>query len=396
MKKIKLLVSFFIWFWAKNKVQCFISMTSYKIHSIKNNKKLSFIIEWDDAEKIKENISQDGYIVLTIEQLQEEKNKIPRFIFEWLKENKSRIQGKVDAIDIFSAYEILRDDYQYTILKLYPADVTNEREQEIIFNNILQIFPEAVKKEKEPMKNKTMTELEVLKKYLEILSNIVNKSELTNKDILLYDMRRVQMVNSVSSMEEVIKKTIKTLYNKSTVEKKKQIYSLIIPITKHLKIFLFPPWFFQMVIYMQSISYMFTLLFLWPKKDNKEKIIKKISPSRISFLQKDDSPEKKIFTNKNISFLLKKKYRSSWLDIFKFEGSYFYFYSLLRQNKSLFWIKRIQEYLGITSLYTCFFLVFWIIITGTIFTPQFLFFNGFIVLIMSIISLSLVFFFKEI
>ncbi len=156
----------------------------------------------------------------------------------------------------------MRDDYQYTILKLYPADVTNEREQEIIFNNILQIFPEAVKKEKEPMKNKTMTELEVLKKYLEILSNIVNKSELTNKDILLYDMRRVQMVNSVSSMEEVIKKTIKTLYNKSTVEKKKQIYSLIIPITKHLKIFLFPPWFFQMVIYMQSISYMFTLLFL--------------------------------------------------------------------------------------------------------------------------------------
>lgn len=246
------------------------------------------------------------------------------------------------------------------------------------------------------MKNKTMTELEILKKYIEILSTIVSKSELSNKDILLYDMRRVQMVNSVSSMEEVIKKTIKTLYNKSTVEKKKQIYNLIIPITKHLKVFIFPPWFFDIAIHMQSILFMFKVLFWWPEKNKQEKNKKKIPPSRIIFLQKDDSPEKRIFTNKNISLLLKKKYRSSWLDIFKFEWSYFYFYSLLRQNKPLFWIKRIQEYLGVTSLYTCFFLVFWIIITGTIFTPQFLFFNGSIFLIMSIIFISLVFFFKEI
>jgi hypothetical protein len=67
-------------------------MKSYKIHSIKNNKKLSFIIEGEDSERIKENLSADGFIVLTIEELQEEKNKTPRFVFEALKENKSRVE----------------------------------------------------------------------------------------------------------------------------------------------------------------------------------------------------------------------------------------------------------------------------------------------------------------
>jgi len=67
-------------------------MPSYKIHSIKNNKKLSFIIDGDNAEKVKNSLSIDGFIVLTIDELLEEKNKIPRFAFEALKENKSRIE----------------------------------------------------------------------------------------------------------------------------------------------------------------------------------------------------------------------------------------------------------------------------------------------------------------
>jgi hypothetical protein len=154
---------------------------------------------------------------------------------------------------------------------------------------------------------------------------------------------------------------------------------------------------FIIKMHIQSIESIFRILFWSTKKENKpEQYIKKPTSLFIKYSQKDESPEKKIFTNKNISLLLKKKYRSSWLDIFKFEGSYFYFYSLLRQNKPLFWIKRIQEYLGVISLYTCFFFILWIIITGILFTPEFLFFNGSILMIMSIIFLSLVFFFKEI
>ncbi len=103
-----------------------------------------------------------------------------------------------------------------------------------------------------------------------------------------------------------------------------------------------------------------------------------------------------MFTNKNVFILLKKKYRSSWLDVFKSEGSYFYFYSLLRQNRLLFWLRKIQEYIGMILLYTGFLFVFGIILVGGIFTVEFLFFNGFILIILGMVFVSLVFFFKEI
>lgn len=355
-------------------------------------------MEGESIDKVKDILSLDGFIVLTIEPLLEEKNKTPRFIFEALKENKSRIEWKVDAIDIFSAYEILVNDYQYTVLRLYPITVTDPQEQDAIFKNILQIFPEDSKKDKdkEPIsKGKTFTEVDLLKKYLDVLSSLVEKSNLNNKEILLYDIKRVQIMNSISSIEEVIKKTVKTLYNKWTVEEKRIIYKDILPITKHEGVFIFPPWVFRIYIGFQGFISMMNVLF-WSdekKKDKKEEpkkaIISKIIPQ-------NDSPEKKIFTNKNILLLLKKKYRSSWLDIFKMEGSYLYFYTLLRQNKILFLFRRSQEYIGKISIYTLFLLVWGIIVVWGVLSPQILFFNGFVFIIMSGIFLSLVFFFKEI
>ncbi len=67
-------------------------MPSYKIHSIKNNKKLSFITEGENEESIKQALSLDGFIVLTIEKMDQEDNKKPWFIFEGLRENNSRVE----------------------------------------------------------------------------------------------------------------------------------------------------------------------------------------------------------------------------------------------------------------------------------------------------------------
>lgn len=390
---------FFIWFWWKNRVQCFIGMPSYKIHSIKNNKKLSFIIEWENAEKVKNSLSLDGFIVLTVDQLEEEKNTMPRFTFEALKENKSRIEWRVDALDIFSAYQILRDDYQYKVLKLYPIDVTDEKEQEMIFKNILEIFPETNKneKEKEVVKSKTFTEIDILKKFLEILTKIVSESDAENKDILLYDIKRVQLVNSISSIEEVIKKTVNVVYNKGSIEQKRKIYKFMIPITKKLNMLILPPWFFATILEFQNSISIMKILFWDPEKEAKKNQKKAKNKEFISkILERNNIPEKKIFTNKNIFILLKKQYRSSWLDIFKEQGSYLYIYSLLRQYRPLFWVTKIQEYIGMTCLYSSLFLVGGVIFVGGIFTTEFLFFNGFLFLMLCMVVLSLVFFFKEI
>ncbi len=73
-------------------VVCFLSMPSYKIHSIKNNKKLSFIKEGEDEETIKKSLSLDGFIVLTIEKIEQEDSKTPWFVFEGLREDNSRVE----------------------------------------------------------------------------------------------------------------------------------------------------------------------------------------------------------------------------------------------------------------------------------------------------------------
>lgn len=164
-------------------------------------------------------------------------------------------------MDIFSAYEILKNDYQYTVLRLYPINVTDPNEQDNILKNILQIFPETYKKEKESIKNKTFTEIEVLKKYLEILTHILIETDLNNKEILLYDIKRVQMINSVSAIDEVIKKVLESVYNKGSIEEKRKIYKIIIPIARHIKIFIFPPWAVTGYITIQNIFSIIKILF---------------------------------------------------------------------------------------------------------------------------------------
>jgi hypothetical protein len=155
----------------------------------------------------------------------------------------------------------LINDYQYVVLKLYPFDVTDPNEQDSILKNILLLYPEKTQKEKEVVKSKTFTEVDVLKKYLDILEPFVKKSTLSNKDIILYDIKRVQMINSISSAVELVKKIIKTVYNKSTIEAKKDMYKSIVPIAKHVSVFIFPPWVFRVLISFQSAFSVMKILF---------------------------------------------------------------------------------------------------------------------------------------
>ncbi len=54
---------------------------------------------------------------------------------------------------------------------------------------------------------------------------------------------------------------------------------------------------------------------------------------------------------------MRQQYRSSWLDIFKTEGTYLYFYSFLRQYTTVFLIKKAQETLCTMMFYTGFLIV---------------------------------------
>lgn len=380
-------------------------MPFYKIHSIKNNKKLSFIIEWESEEKVKQTLSLDGFIVITIDSLLEDQNQENYFIFNALKDNRNRVEGKIEAPDIFQAYKILKEDYQYTILKLYPVSLTDKKEQDFIFQNVLDVFSghthkDTIKENTEETKASTITtgEIITIKKYFEILTPLIAESVLGNKELLLYDIKKIMMTNSLSGMEILLKKTIKLLYEQSSLKTKKEIYKTILPGIKYAGVFVLPPWYYMLVAGARKVSEIGKILFL--PTDASEKIQEqKEKLKKIALLQtkeKKNTQEKYIFSNKNIQLLLQKKYRSSWLDIFKPEGEYPYFYSLMRQVRILLWVKKLQEYIGLMCTYTWFLLVLGFLVTGAISSTAFLFFNTFLLPILSLIIVSLVFSVKEI
>jgi len=267
--------------------------------------------------------------VITIDKLDEEMKEDNYFIFNALKDNRNRIEGKVAAADIFQAYKILRDDYQYTILKLYPMSLTDKKEQDFIFQNVVSVFSGYSNQQTPQQKNitqiKTNTittgEISSLKKNFEIITPLVQESNLENKEVILYDMKKILMTNSLSAMQGILKKTTKLLYEKSDTDTKRKIYKTILPIIKRNGIFILPPWYFIIAESIQKTSEMFKILFL------PSEITKKIQQQKektkklaiLQILQKKNPQEKNIYSNKNIQILLQKKYRSSWLDLFKIE-----------------------------------------------------------------------------
>jgi hypothetical protein len=68
-----------------------ISMTSYKIHSIKNSEKLSFIIEWESEKTVSQKLSGEGHIILSVEKVDTDlwksilfwRKEIRRGIYRW-------------------------------------------------------------------------------------------------------------------------------------------------------------------------------------------------------------------------------------------------------------------------------------------------------------------------
>jgi hypothetical protein len=267
------------------------------------------------------------------------------------------MEGKVEAPDIFQAYKILKEDYQYSILKLYPVRLTDPKEQDFIFKNVLEVFSgqvNQVKKTNTEEKTNTIItgEITIMKKYFEILIPFIYESQLENKESMIYDIKKIMMTNGLSGMEAIMKKYTKILYEQSNTQTKKAIYKPLLPIIKRTGIFILPPWYFMIIEILKKTSEIFTILFLpnrAAKKQRKQNQSKKENPI-LTFFRKT-SQEKQLLSNKNIQLLLQKKYRSTKLDIFKQDGGFSYIYSLLRQIRILWWIKTIQEYMTVTCLY---------------------------------------------
>ncbi len=122
---------------------------------------------------MQQKLSAEGYIVLSVEKTQINEEKI--FLFEGRKPDKSFIEGKIEADDIFIAYDMLTKEYNYAISKLHPSNVSDKAEQEKIFQKLLSTFDEKktliVKKNTDTSSRALQKNKTILEKLKTLLAN---------------------------------------------------------------------------------------------------------------------------------------------------------------------------------------------------------------------------------
>ena len=302
-------------------------MPSYKIHSLKDNKKLSFIIEWDSDSSVEQKLSGEGHIVLSVEEIQLDQG-IQFFSFEGRKPaDNSFISGKISAENIFTAYEMLTRDYNYGLSRLYPSEIENPAEQEKIFQQLLFSFQEKKVEKKVEKADSSQWKIQKNKKNIQaLITYIETEKTLSDSEVVIQELKKLDQINNNSIIEETLRSTIKKIY-KNTSNKQK-IHPTIKAIANDLHIFLIPPLYRRLGQKTQEIFEFFSPL-IHPSDST-------YSPKEIKKEVTHDTIQKDPHINK----LLHQKYHSSLINLLDIRERQAYFYALFRQKPTIFLGKK--------------------------------------------------------
>lgn len=296
-------------------------MPSYKIHSLKDSNKLSFIIEWESETSVQQKLSSEGYIVLSVEKTEVNEEKI--FIFEWRKPDKSFIEWKIQAEDIFIAYDMLSKEYGYSISKLYPSNITDKTEQEKIFQELLCTFDEKKTIVTKKNNNTSSRALEKNKIIIEKLKTIVTNNITNNKEEILSDLKKLDLTNNNSTIKLSLKTIVKDLAMKYRT--RKDIYALIKPLVAETGVFMPPDIYFS---FLERLQWLFS--FFGPLLHPSDSYVSTKSQSTSASVKNHDQ-FKSIQKNNHINTLLQKKYGNKGLiHSMTIGSSQAYFYTLYR------------------------------------------------------------------
>lgn len=361
----------------------FPSMTSYKIHSLKDSNKLSFIIEWENEKMVQQKLSNEWYIVLSIEEVQIDTWKI--FIFEGKKTDKKFIEGKIQAEDIFTAYEILKKQYSYTLTKLYPSTVTDTNQQDKIFQELTSTFQEKniVVKTTTDTSNK---KLKKTKTAIEDLKKIIGTEEIDNKETILIELKKLEFMNNDSIIQETLTTLLKKLISEN--RGKKDIFLKLKIISKDLGIYIIPNFFINSLNKLQLVFCLIKDLF-YPNNDlkdtpkNTQKTIQE-STQKVSI--------ENIQKNKHVHILLQKKYQNITLAQFSDPSTrLWFFYVFFRQKLYLDKIVKSTYRTWFFLQLMLLFVLFWYMVIYVFYGNDNLFVSDLILIVfLSVISLSLV------
>ncbi|QFR39762.1 hypothetical protein A9Q91_06165 [Candidatus Gracilibacteria bacterium 28_42_T64] len=109
-------------------------MKKFKIAVSKNQKKFTLLLSSENEKNARDRVHQEGYSILSINEVSGEHSLGHKFIFEGEKNGEIK-KGKIIGDDIFKIYLKLRKDLEYRVNILYDQDeenITDEGKEKII------------------------------------------------------------------------------------------------------------------------------------------------------------------------------------------------------------------------------------------------------------------------
>ncbi len=154
---------------------------------------------------------------------------------------------------------MLSKEYNYSISKLYPSTIHDKNEQEKIFQELLCTFDEKKTIVTKKYNDTSMRALEKNKIIIEKLKNIVSKNDVANKEELLSDLKKLDLINNNSTIKQSLKTIVKDLAMKYRT--KKEIFSSVKPLINEVGVFMPPDAYFSFLENLQSLFSFFGPLF---------------------------------------------------------------------------------------------------------------------------------------
>lgn len=297
-------------------------MTSYKIHSIKESQKLSFIIEWESVDAVKQKLTNEWHIVLTI--WESDSTLEHYFYFEWKKPSGEYIEWKISSENIFLAYEILVLEYKYILTKLYPEGIDDGEKQKKMFQDILTCFQTNITTEVVEKQDTSKKELLFYRQVIDELVKILKDNSFSD-EWLFSELKKLQQNNSVPTVHQWVIEILRQL----SVNKYDSLYRWLKKPMKDMWIFVYPQAYLDGLFFIKKIITYIQPLFY--RENESEKLAVALSKEK----SQSDGSYKAIQDNEHIHIFLQKKYRSSLQNLLIGTWRMYYFYTLLRQNKIL-------------------------------------------------------------
>lgn len=323
-----------------------VDMPSYKIHSIKDSEKLSFIIEGENESSVAQKLSREGHIILSTEKIEIPQEDL--FCFEGRKQDGSFIEGKISADDIFIAHDMLTREYKYALSKLYPEAIQDKEKQEKIFQELRDTFQE--NKRETPKKN-TDTSKQSLLKYKKISQSLfllLQQEMPPNGGTIMSELKKLEQNNNLPQIQQTLKDILRELAKQ---RKNKHLQEGLKPLMRDMGMLVLPDFYFLFLEKTQQIVTSLSPLFHprdIPSSMLKHNVSQPVTPEEI---RKEYAL---VHDNEHIHTFLRKKYRSR---MFSFQASgnkKHYFYTLFREKHTLFALRKmLKKMVGMLRITLC-------------------------------------------